>query len=61
MGLKSASGGGSKKGRQHVAHQKKCLKQKDRTRKNKEKAWKSHLENHPNDLKNREDIKKARA
>lgn len=41
---------GSKKGRQHVAHQRKYLKQFDRTAKNKARARKRHLEKHPNDL-----------
>lgn len=42
-------GGSSAKGRQHANHKGKYLKQLGRTAKNKEKAWKLHLANHPND------------
>ena len=48
--MASSKGGSSKKGRQHEKHKMKCLRQKDRTSKNKNKAWKRHLQNHPNDL-----------
>ena len=48
---------GSKKGRQHVAHQGKYQKQFDRTARNKAKARKEHLRKHPNDLMARELIK----
>ena len=47
---KAKVGGSSKKGRQHVAHARKYLKQMDRTASNKNKAWKLHLKNHPNDV-----------
>jgi len=46
---KQKIGGASKKDRQHVHHAHKCLRQFDRTSKNKDKAWKAHLANHPND------------
>ena len=46
---KAKVGGSSKKGRQHVVHQRKCLRQFERTSKNKRGAWKLHLKNHPND------------
>jgi hypothetical protein len=49
MAGKSQIGGKSHKGRQHVAHERKYKKQADRTRRNKEKAWKKHLANHPKD------------
>ena len=48
---------GSKKGRQHVAHKGKYLRQFDRTARNKIKARKAHLKKHPNDLMARELIK----
>ena len=57
---KSKVGGSSKKGRQHVVHTRKYQKQKDRTSKNKEKAWSKHLAKHPKDMKAKEDIKKAK-
>lgn len=60
MGARSSIGGSSKKGRQHVAHERKYVKQKDRTAKNKERAWKRHLKNHPNDMRAKEDIKRVR-
>jgi len=53
------TGGGSKKGRQSVVHKNKYLRQYSKTEKNKIKAWERHLKAHPNDLKAREDIKKA--
>jgi hypothetical protein len=59
MGLKS-KGGASKKGRQHVAHERKYQKQFTRTAKNKENAWSRHLAKHPKDLRAREQIKKVR-
>lgn len=58
---KQKVGGSSKKGRQHVVHQKKCQKQFYATAQNKEKAWTRHLKNHPNDAKAKEFIPKARA
>ena len=48
---------GSKKGRQHVAHQGKYKRQFDRTARNKTKARKEHLEKHPNDLIAKKPIK----
>ena len=51
---------GSKKGRQHVVHQGKYLRQFDRTARNKAKARGKHLEKHPKDLVARELIKKLR-
>jgi hypothetical protein len=57
---KAKIGGASKKGRQHVAHQKKYSRQFDRTAKNKAKAWASHLAVHPNDLVAKERIKAIR-
>jgi hypothetical protein len=41
--------GKSHKGRQHVNHAKKYLRQWMKTSKNKAKAWAKHLRNHPND------------
>lgn len=52
--------GKSAKGRQHVARQRKYQKQFERTAKNKERAWKKHLANHPKDLQAREQIKKIK-
>ena len=52
--------GGSKKGRQHSVHERKYRMQMDRTSKNKEKARVNHLKTHPNDVKAKIDIKKAR-
>ena len=51
---------GSKKGRQHVAHQGKYLRQFDRTAKNKVVARKKHLKKHPNDVMARELIKELK-
>lgn len=51
-------GGGSKKGRRHSAHQVKYQKQKTRTARNKEIAWRKHLEKHPNDLAAQQNLKK---
>jgi hypothetical protein len=47
---KAKVGGSSKKGRQHAAHTRKYMRQKDRTAINKNKAWKRHLKKHPNDV-----------
>lgn len=55
-----SKGGSSKKGRQHGAHSKKYLKQWEKTARNKENAWKRHLEKYSNDKKAKEDIKKAK-
>jgi hypothetical protein len=55
---KSKIGGASKKGRQHQAHLKKYLKQADRTSKNKNRAWKRHLKEHPNDIVAKKDIER---
>lgn len=41
--------GASKKGRQHVNHAKKYLRQWTRVAKNKAKAWAKHLAGHPKD------------
>jgi len=57
---KSKIGGASKKGRQHVAHQRKCLRQWERTAKNKLKAWRKHLDKHPNDARAKENIGRAK-
>ena len=46
---KQKIGGSSKKDRQHAHHVQKCLRQFDRTSKNKNRSWKAHLANHPND------------
>jgi len=51
-------GGSSKKGRQHSTHGNKYLKQTDRTRRNKEKAWKKHLKKNPTDAKARINIER---
>jgi hypothetical protein len=53
---KQQIGGKNAKGRQHVHHEGKYRKQVDRTRRNKEKAWKKHLANHPNDKVAKADI-----
>jgi hypothetical protein len=55
---KSKVGGSSKKGRQHAVHIKKYLKQADRTSKNKNRAWKKHLSNHPKDLVAKKDLER---
>ena len=47
---KSHKTAGSKKGRQNVAHKGKYLRQFDRTARNKARARKKHLKNHPNDV-----------
>ena len=59
MGAKS-KGGVSKKGRQHVAHEKKYQKQFSRTAANKEKAWDRHINKYPKDLLSLSQIKEAR-
>ena len=51
-------GGSSKKGRQHATQGGKYLKQTDRTRRNKEKAWKKHLKKNPTDAKARINIER---
>lgn len=56
----SSKSGSSAKGRQHANHKGKYLKQWTRSSKNKEKAWKAHLANHPNDKMAKESIAIAR-
>ena len=60
IGKKSSETGKSKKSRQASRNTSKYMKQSIRTAENKRKAWNAHLAKHPNDLKAKEDIKKAR-
>jgi hypothetical protein len=56
---KKSKTAGSKKGRQHDRHKMKCMRQFDRTSKNKNKAWKLHLKNHPNDVVAKKNIERV--
>ena len=57
---RSAKSGGSKKGRQHMAHARKSQRQWARTAANKEANWVLHEVKHPNDIKAKEAIKEAK-
>ena len=57
---KSSKTGGSAKGRQHIAHKGKYLRQWGRTAKHKELAWKKHLAKHPKDEAAKKNIALAR-
>jgi len=48
------------KARRHQQHLGKYLRQRNRTAKNKEKAWEKHRENHPGDIQAKEKIKELR-